>query len=334
MKHKTVDFSTVPGSAVRSPAGCLKTGNCPQIVKVRASRSLFANRRAEGGIEPRVFSSGGLRVRLPSTTSYLICFCILCGALATAAPVPVRHKEGLVHGFLTLSTLDGEIIATGDLVQFAHGERVTDHLTFHFKDGSLHDETTVFSQQDYFRLVSYHLVQKGPTFPSTMDLSIVAATGQVTVRSTDDKGKETVSAEQMKLPPDIANGLVPTLLKNVEPKDAPIRFSMVVATPKPRLVKLAISDQGEDPFTLAWSSRKAKHYVVKIELGGVAGVVAPLVGKQPPDAGVWILGGEAPAFVRSQNLSYVGGPMWRIDLLSPVWPSAPPDSKGASSAKP
>jgi hypothetical protein len=248
--------------------------------------------------------------------------------------VPVRHKEGLIHGFLTLSTLDGEIIANGDLLQLAHGERVTNHLTFHFKDGSLQDETTIFSQRDYFRLVSYHLMQKGPTFPRTMDLSIVAATGQVNVRSTDDKGKETVSAQQMKLPADIANGLVLTLLKNVDPKVAPGSFSMVVATPKPRLVKLAISEQGEDPFTLASSSRKATHYVVKVELGGVAGVVAPLIGKQPPDAGVWILGGEAPAFVRSENLSYVGGPMWRIELVSPVWPSVAADSRGGSAAKP
>jgi len=261
-------------------------------------------------------------MRMPSITSCLLCFCILCGTFATAAPVAVRHKEGLVHGFLTLSTLDGQVIANGDLIQLAHGERVTNHLIFHFKDGSLHDETTVYSQRDYFRLVSYRLVQTGPTFPRTMDLSIVAATGQVTVRATDDKGKETVSEQQMKLPPDIANGLVLTLLKNVEAKDVPNTFSMVVATPKPRLVKLAISDAGEDQFTLASSSRKATHYVIKIELGGLAGVVAPLVGKQPPDAGVWILGGEAPAFVRSENLSYVGGPMWRIELVSPAWPGS------------
>jgi len=53
---------------------------------------------------------------------------------------------------------------------------------------------------------------------------------------------------------------------------------------------------------------------------GVAGVVAPIVRKQPPDIHVWILGGEAPAFVKSEGPLYLGGPIWRIELVSPVWP--------------
>ncbi len=68
------------------------------------------------------------------------------------------------------------------------------------------------------------------------------------------------------------------------------------------------------------SSRLSWHYVVKVELGGIAGVVALVVGKQPPDSHVWILGGEAPAFVRSEAPLYSGGPVWRIELASPVWP--------------
>jgi len=50
-------------------------------------------------------------------------FCILvCGAsLGHAAQVPVQHKEGLIHGFLTLRNHGGEIIANGDLIQNAHG---------------------------------------------------------------------------------------------------------------------------------------------------------------------------------------------------------------------
>jgi hypothetical protein len=54
----------------------------------------------------------------------------------------------------------------------------------------------------------------------------------------------------------------------------------------------------------------------------VAGVVAPLVGKQPPDNHVWILTGEAPAFLKSEAPFYPGGPSWRIELASPVWPRA------------
>ena len=97
---------------------------------------------------------------------------------------------------------------------------------------------------------------------------------------------------------------------------------MVAATPKPRLVKLEITPQGEEPFSVGGSSRKATHYVVKVKIGGAAGLVAPLLGKQPPDIHVWILGGEALAFVRSEGPLYFGGPIWRIELVSPVWPRA------------
>jgi hypothetical protein len=44
-----------------------------------------------------------------------------------------------------------------------------------------------------------------------------------------------------------------------------------------------------------------------------------LLGKQPSDAHVWILDGDAPAFVRAEQPLYAGGPVWRIDLASPQW---------------
>jgi hypothetical protein len=70
--------------------------------------------------------------------------------------------------------------------------------------------------------------------------------------------------------------------------DAPQKtVSMVVATPKPLVVKLVISKLGEDNYSLVGSTRKAIHYEIKIELGGLAGVVAPLIGKEPPDIQMW-----------------------------------------------
>jgi len=238
----------------------------------------------------------------------------------SASPVDVRYKEGLIHGFLVLSTLDGNPIAEGDLTQVARGDRVTSQLVFRFKDGSRQEETTVFSQRGNFRLISYHLVQKGPAFKHATEMTVTASTGQVTVRYTDDDGKEKVENAHLKLPPDLANGLVPTLLKNLQPGATQAEFSMLVAAPKPRVVKLVITAGGTEPFSLVGSGREAIHYVVKVDIGGIAGVVAPILGKQPPDSHVWILGGEAPAFVRSETLSYMGGPMWRVELVSPVWP--------------
>ena len=252
-------------------------------------------------------------------TSAFASVVLLSGSLL-AEPVRVRYPEGIVHGFLSLRTMDGTVVADGDLIQLARGDRVTTRLVFRFKDGSLRDETSVFSQRQSFRLLSNHLVQKGPTFPQPLDLRIDCATGQVTVRYTDDHGKEKIEAEHMKLPPDLANGMTMTLLKNIPANAAPPSMSMVVTTPKPRLVKLELSDAGPDPLSTGGTARKAAHYVVKIEIGGLAGLIAPLVGKQPPDTHVWILGGEAPAFVKSEGSMFLGGPIWRIELVSPVWP--------------
>jgi hypothetical protein len=240
--------------------------------------------------------------------------------------VAVRHAEGLVHGFLVLRTLDGSPAADGDLIQTSRGDRVTTRLVFHFKDGSIHDETAVYSQRQRFRLITYHLVQKGPTFPQPLDMSVDGSSGQVTVRYADD-GKQKVESERIEVPPDLANGLILTLLKNVRTGAPPKTISLVAATPKPRLVKLAISAAGEEPFSTGGAGRKAMHYVLKVEIGGISGVLAPLLGKQPPDSHVWILGGEAPAFVKSEQPLYLGGPLWRIELVSPVWPRSGPASK-------
>ena len=105
---------------------------------------------------------------------------------AIPATVPVRYAEGLVHGFLVLRTLEGDTIADGDLSQVAQGDKVTSRVVFHFKDGSVQDEVTVFSQRRNFRLLNDHLVQKGPSFRHPLDVSIDGSTGQVAVRSTDD----------------------------------------------------------------------------------------------------------------------------------------------------
>jgi hypothetical protein len=137
-------------------------------------------------------------------------------------------------------------------------------------------------------------------------MTIDCASGHVTVRYTNDHGEEKVEDERMDLPADLANGVLTTLVKNVRPDAVPASLSLLVATPKPRVVRLKPSIGGTDRFLIGGSTRSAVHYVLKVEIGGVAGLVAPLVGKQPPDAHVWIMGGEAPAFVRSEAPMFMG----------------------------
>jgi hypothetical protein len=40
-----------------------------------------------------------------------------------ASAVPVRHVEGLMHGFLALRTLGGKRLADGEMTQVAEGDR-------------------------------------------------------------------------------------------------------------------------------------------------------------------------------------------------------------------
>ena len=252
----------------------------------------------------------------------LLLVCQAGGGLLRAESVAVRHSEGVVRGFLVLRAPDGSVLANGDLIQSSRGERVTTRLVFHFRDGSLQDETTVYSERGTFQLLSDHLVQRGPSFPHPMDVSIDATSGRVTVRHSED-GKEKIIEERMELPSDLANGMTLTLLKNIAPDVASTTLSMLVATPKPRLVKLAITPAGIEPFNVGRASYKATRFNVRIEIGGIAGLIAPLLGKQPKDASVWIIGGEAPGFVRSESQFYQGAPLWRIELASPDYPRAP-----------
>jgi hypothetical protein len=263
--------------------------------------------------------------RVWSLTSLFGIILLQPGPLA-AEPVAVRYREGSVHGFLALRTLEGKILAAGDLTQTVRGNRVVSRLVFRFKDGSVDDETAIFSQQHNFRLIRYHHIQTGPSFPVPMDVSINASTGQVTVRYTDN-GHKKVETERLDLQPDLANGIVLNILKNIRPDAAETKVSYVAATPKPRLVKLMLSSAGVETVTVAGSSRRATHYVAKVDISGLTGALASLAGRQPPDNHLWILATEAPTFLESEGPLYVGGPSWRIELTSPVPPAAPATAK-------
>jgi hypothetical protein len=227
---------------------------------------------------------------------------------AKADPVPVHSVAGTIHGFLELRSDDGQVVASGDSFQVVRGNRVTSRTVFHFKDCSIDDETTVFLQRHTFQLISDHRIQKGPFFPHPMDVLIDVHTGQVTVHSTGKDGNEEVKTDHLDLPPDLANGMVPVVLDNLPPSSPATTVSMVVVTPKPRLVKLVISNVGDDKCFVAGSSRKAIHYGIKINLGGVAGVVAPFIGKAPPDIQIWTIGGEATTLRQRTRSSLFRGP--------------------------
>jgi hypothetical protein len=242
---------------------------------------------------------------------------VLTSRWAVAEPIHVKYVEGTLHGFMVLRNEDGKQIAVGGVDQTVQGGRVTVSLKFRFEDGSAYEETTVFSQRGVFRVLSHYLLAQGPAFKKPTEVWIDCQTGQVKVRDMAD-GKDKVSIYHVNIPLDLANGIVPMLIKNF-PDDSQRTLAILAATPKPRIVKLVVTPEGEDAFSVEGAKYKAKQYRAKVEIGGIAGTVAPVVGQQPPDSHFWILNGEAPIFLKSAGPLSAGTPVWQIELVSPTW---------------
>src|SRR5690349_18010809 len=85
--------------------------------------------------------------------SILIAAALWAGTSA-ADPIAVRYTEGALRGFLVVRSLDDKMLADGEITQTVKGDRVTARLIFRFKDGSTHEETTVYSQRDRLQLIS------------------------------------------------------------------------------------------------------------------------------------------------------------------------------------
>jgi len=228
---------------------------------------------------------------------------------AAAEPVAVRYTEGVMRGFPVLRSQDGEKLARGELIQVAQGDVVESRLTFHFKDGSLYDEHVVFSQANVFALQRYHIVQRGPSFPESIDARVDRASGRYHVRY---KGDEDSPEEKLDghftMPADAYNGLLSTLMKNLTAERS-TTVQIIAFTPKPQLVKVLLKPAAQDLVQVNDAAVATTRFLVEPQLGLFA---ALLVG-DIPSVTCWIVGGPAPAFLRFEGPLYFMGPIWRID---------------------
>lgn len=256
-----------------------------------------------------------------ATLSLLVLVTVLLGPRpSAAAPVSVRFAEGVTHGFLVLRTVNGGLLASGDLLQVGRKGEVESRMVFRFKDGSVFDETVVFTQQRVFALQSYRLVQRGPVFPEDTEISLERVSGKYHVKTKAHKdGQEKALEGTLDLPPDVYNGMVLTVAKNL-PKGASETVHLVAFTPTPRLIELELAPAGEHQVLVGELTKPAIHYVFKPQLGIWLELLATLLGRVPPDSHVWIVTDEVPAFVRFEGPLSTTGPVWRIELTSPRWP--------------
>lgn len=235
---------------------------------------------------------------------------VLAALPAGADPIPVVYTEGIGRGFPVLRALNGEKLAQGELVQIPRRDDVVENrLVFRFKDGSLYEERVVFSQRDVFTLLSYRILQEGPSFPETLEATVDRATGRYRVRhrADEDSPEETLSGE-VTLPADVYNGLLSMLMKNLPEGDSRV-VQVVAFTPRPHMVKMLLTPAAQDPLKVNGASVQATRFLIRPQLG----LLASLLVIDLPDVKCWIAGGEAPAFLRFEGPLYFMGPVWRID---------------------
>lgn len=248
---------------------------------------------------------------------------------ADAVSVAVRFPEGMSHGFLLVRSLAGETIGQGEMTQVVQeGDLVDSHLVFTFKDGSLHDEKVTFSQQRVFTMLRYRLVQRGPSFPHQIEVSMDRGTAEYRVRSRKgEDGKDEALTGEFDLPKDAYNGMLIMLLKNLQ-KGTDETVSFLAFTPEPQVIKLQLLVMGEQTVQIGEVPSKAMHYVFKPQIGMIRELLGKATGRLPAHFhyDCWILADEVPSFVQFEGPLQLMGPIVRIEPVS-LHPLTKPEDK-------
>lgn len=243
---------------------------------------------------------------------------LLAAATAVAAPVRVRYPEGPARGLLVLTSADGKPLAHGELEQWMEGPIVVGRLAFEFADGSVYEQVVHFSQRRVFRLESYKLRQRGPSFTETVDTEFDRSGRYRVIRRAKPDAEEERAEGRTELPDDVMNGLTSIVCKNVMP-DGAATVHFVAFQPKPLVMEMQIGAEGVDSFRLGPLDRSASRFRLQARVTGVKGALATVVGKQPPALFNWMARGRAPLLVRFEGPLYSDGPTWRVEPTGPRW---------------
>jgi hypothetical protein len=152
-----------------------------------------------------------------------------------------------------------------------------------------------------------------------MEISFDRRSGRYRATVQQTRNDEPKSAEgTLEMPPDLYNGMALVVLKNL-PEGASVSARMAVFLPTPRLIRMELGPESQERVFVGAQARPAVRYLVNLEVGGVAGAIAALVGKDPPDLRYWLVTGPVPAFVRFQGAMFLNGPQWRVELTPVEW---------------
>ena len=193
-------------------------------------------------------------------------------------------------------------------------------MVFRFKDG-------LYTTEQWFSLRSESLpcrstlVHRGPAFTEDAEISLERASRKYRVKTKAHKdGREQDLSGTLDLPPDVYNGMVIMVAKNL-PKGASETVHIVAFTPTPRLIQLEFAPEGEQKVLIGELGKTATHYVLKPRLGPWLKFFATLLGRAPPDSHAWIIKDELPAFARFEGPLVTTGPVWRSRRRIPAGPT-------------
>ena len=236
---------------------------------------------------------------------------------SASAGIPVRFAEGTIHGFLELRDASGNVLAPGDLLELPKGDGIESRMVFHFPK-SVFEETVTFTQHGVFTMQNYHLIQSGPAFANDLEVNLARSGAYVVKTRAHADGKERTFTGTLVLPPDVYNGMVITVAKNLPPNTTET-VHIVAFTPEPRVIKLELAPTATEKVLNGTHEEAVSHIALKPELGALLRFFAVLKGQSPPDSQLWIDTDQVPAFMRMRGPLYTG-PVWEISLATPTWP--------------
>ena len=233
--------------------------------------------------------------------------------LAAPAAVAVRFPPGTLHGFPSLSDAAGNLLADGELEQTLDGARLRVRLRWSFRDG----RTAI--EEDEFE-VGAHLVQRRFSWAEsrggieqrrfTADLGARRA---VAIQLGED-GKERRDEAKLDLPAGGAFAGYGTALAVSQlglGAGSAAELGFVAFTPKPRLVVLRVSRDGEEAILAAGREIPCDRFTLHPEVGWLVRLVA-----HPKDAHLWFTHASPPALVRAaQNLAAKDDPVVVVDVI-------------------
>jgi hypothetical protein len=240
----------------------------------------------------------------------------LCAAslpcLTPAQPLSVRSPQEPMHRTFIMKAPDGRIIAGAEETAAVAADQVRSRMTFRFRDGSLDDEEAVFTQDKDFHLLRDHHVQKGPSFPTPIDITVDVSTDTVTWHQ-QKSGRDQVRTGHLGLPGNLANGIMPLLVENFPPHAQALQTSWVAVPTHPMVVDISIKPAGERDIDPGGRTERVREFVLHPELHGFVGFLAPLVNKMPADIHVWVTDAARPCFVKLTGPFFPGGPDWTVE---------------------